>query len=100
MNEYLLLMHGDASDPEHAESGELWGRYLATLRASGSFDGGSSIGAGALYQKGLSPVSVSGGLSGFLRVRAHSLEGAACLLAGNPVFEAGGTVEVRVLLRD
>ena len=100
MNEYLLLMHADAPDSAHAESGERWGQYLQVLRASGRFDGGSSIGDGALCRKGLALVAVSGQLSGFLRVRAENLEHARDFLVGNPVFEAGGTVEVRALLRD
>jgi len=36
-------------------------------------------------------------LSGFIRIAASSLDDALKLLAGNPVFEAGGTVEIREL---
>jgi hypothetical protein len=100
MNDYLLLMHDDARDPALAEDAVQWERYLAGLRASGRFDGGSSIGAGARYAKGASPAPVRGGPSGFLRVRAASVEDAAAFLAGNPVYEAGGTVEIRELPRD
>lgn len=39
-------------------------------------------------------------LGGYLRVRAASLEAAEALLAGNPVYEAGGTVEIRELPKD
>ena len=39
-------------------------------------------------------------LSGFIRVRAISLESAKQFLAGNPVYEAGGTVEIRELPRN
>jgi hypothetical protein len=100
VNEYLLLMHGDSQDHKLAESGEQWERYLVVLRASGRFDGGSSIVAGALYRKGRDPKAVKDGVSGFLRVRAASLDEASGFLAGNPVFEAGGTVELRELPRD
>ena len=100
MNEYLLLMHDDAPDREQAESGEQWGSYLAGLRASGSFDGGSSMGPGMRFRKGLDPLVVKGKLSGYLRIRARSLEEASGFLAGNPVFEAGGTVELRELVKD
>jgi hypothetical protein len=41
-----------------------------------------------------------GGVTGFLRIRAASLDEAASFLAGNPVFEAGGTVELRELPKD
>ena len=36
-------------------------------------------------------------LTGFIRIEAGSLAAAALLLAGNPVYEAGGTVEIREL---
>ena len=39
-------------------------------------------------------------LSGYLRVEAASLEDACRFLEGNPVFESGGTVEIRELPRD
>lgn len=100
MNEYLLLMHGDSRDHQLAGSGEQWERYLGVLRASGRFDGGSSVGAGALYRKGQEPMAALGGVSGFLRIRAASLDEASGFLAGNPVFEAGGTVELRELPKD
>jgi hypothetical protein len=38
-------------------------------------------------------------LTGFIRVRAKSLEQAKALVAGNPLYEAGGTVEIRELPR-
>ena len=100
MNEYLLLMHSDALDPDLAESAERWERYLSRLRASGNFDGGSSIGMGARFRKGENAVVVAGGISGFLRVRAGNLEDASLHLLGNPNFDAGGTVEIRELLKD
>jgi hypothetical protein len=39
-------------------------------------------------------------VSGYLRVRAESLDDAVALLQGNPVYEAGSTIEVRELPRD
>jgi hypothetical protein len=36
---------------------------------------------------------------GFIKVQAESLDHARELLKGNPVFEAGGTVEIRELPR-
>jgi hypothetical protein len=100
VNEYLLLMHDDAPDRELAGNEDRWASYFGVLRASGRFDGGSSIGSGALCSKGREPVPVTGGFSGFLRIRAPSLQEASAFLAGNPVFEAGGTVELRELPRD
>jgi len=45
------------------------------------------------------PGSLTEHLAGFIRVNADSLDHAKSLLAGNPVFEAGGTVEIRTLPR-
>lgn len=102
-NEYLLLMHDDvppagAGGSEGAE-GAAWERYLTKLHASGAFEGGSSIGRGVCVRK-LGDPHAPLGVTGFLRVRAESLEAALRHLEGNPDFEAGGTVEVRELLRD
>jgi hypothetical protein len=100
VNDYLLLMHDDAPDRELAGSEDRWASYLGLLQASGRFDGGSSIGTGALYSRGREPAPVAGKLSGFLRIRAASLQEASGSLAGDPVYEAGGTVELRELPRD
>jgi len=55
------------------------------------------IAAGPSLRKGATDASAVGGLSGFVRVRASSFEEAKEFLNGNPVFEAGGTVEIREL---
>lgn len=99
MNEYILLMHQDASDSEAADDPELWGHYLAQLRSTGHFDGGSSMGRGERFRKNQPSQPAGSDLSGFIRVRAVSLESAKRFLAGNPVYEAGGTVEIRELPR-
>jgi hypothetical protein len=99
MNDYILIMHDDATDRD-GQHGKNWPEYLSTLRQSGEFGGGSSIGPGECVQKGMAPRPASGALTGYLRVRAESLEGAKRFLVGNPVYEAGGTVEVRELPRD
>jgi hypothetical protein len=97
MNDYVLLMHDDTNGPENDA---MWGPYLGKLRASGAFDGGSSIGSGACFRKDGTARPVTGHLTGFLRVRATSLEDAQRFLVGNPVYEAGGTVEIRELPKD
>lgn len=87
-------MHNDTQQPE----GD-WEPYLATLDAGGHLRGGSAIGGGACYRKlGQAPV-VTAHLAGFVRVAAVDLATAAGLLAGNPAYEAGGTVEIRELPR-
>jgi len=64
-----------------------------------TFKGGSAIGDGVCARKSGAPASVTAHLTGFIRVNADSLDQAKSLLIGNPVFEAGGTVEIRELPR-
>jgi hypothetical protein len=57
--------------------------------------GGSAIGNGVCVRKsGPAPV-ISGHLTGFIRMTATHIDEVRGLLAGNPVCEAGGTVEIR-----
>ena len=102
MNDYILLMHSDATYHAAADDGDGddWGAYIAMLRASGQFDGGSSIGAGECVQKNQPGRPARSELTGFIRVRATNLEDARRFLIGNPVYEGGGTVEIRELPKD
>lgn len=95
-SEYLLLMHDDASAPAN---GSAWDAYLARLRQAGVLLGGSSIGPGRSYRKHAAAAGVTAHLAGYIKVAADSAEAAAALLEGNPVYEAGGTVEIRELPR-
>ena len=97
MNEYILLMFNDAIDFVAAGDNGRWDQYIATLRKSGRFDGGSSIGVGERLKKGQLSQLADSELTGFLRVRAKDLDDAKSFLVGNPTYEAGGTVEVREL---
>lgn len=95
MKEYILLMHGDAS---HEERGEDWETYLSGLQQAGAFQGGSSLGGGVCLSKGGTPPDITRQIVGYIRLQAASLERVRELVVGNPVFEAGGTVEVRELV--
>lgn len=95
MADYVLLMHADATRPETG-----WDAYLSNLRQSGAFDGGSAIGEGACFRKSGPAPGISAQISGYLRVQADDLAHAQRFLAGNPCYEAGGTVEIRELPRD
>lgn len=55
------------------------------------------MGQGVCLRKNGTPPPVTAHLAGFIRVNAASLDQAKSLLVGNPVFEAGGTVEIREL---
>jgi hypothetical protein len=94
MAEYIFLMHDDAADDETA-----WGSYIQRLKQSGCFQGGSAIGDGICACKTGAEPSVTAHLTGYIRVNAESLDHAKSMLAGNPLFEAGGTVEIRELPR-
>ncbi|HYL99825.1 MAG TPA: hypothetical protein VEZ90_12795 [Blastocatellia bacterium] len=99
MPDYILLMHNDIPEPGSEGSGDVWGPYIGRLQASGNFQGGSAIAEGICARKsGVTP-AITSHISGFIRIRAKSLEDARTLLVGNPVFEAGGTVEIRELPR-
>jgi hypothetical protein len=87
-------MHADAYDDETA-----WGPYLRRLEQSGCFRGGSTIGEGICVRKRGATPSVTAHLTGYVRVVADSLDHAKSMLAGNPLYEAGGTVEIRELPR-
>ena len=100
MKEFILFMYNDALNSAAANDDIRWGDYLGRLRATGQFDGGSSIGSGLQLRMGHSDRPSSGDLNGFIRVRATDLDAARDYLAGNPVYEAGGTVEIRELPRD
>ncbi len=96
MKDYLLLMHDDAALPVLADA---WAPYLEALRASGVFQGGSAIGPGEALQKGRAPKTADLGVTGYIRIAARDLDEARRWVAGNPVFESGGTVELRELPR-
>jgi hypothetical protein len=93
----MFLMHDDAP-PGTADNG--WEDYFKRLRESGAFEGGSSIDGGICVRKDGASRPIAKHLTGYIRVTAKNLADAKQLLAGNPVYEAGGTVEVRELPRD
>jgi hypothetical protein len=95
MADFLFLMHDDGSPADAAA----WSTYFSTLRAAGVFEGGSAIGGGVCVRKHGTPAVIAAHLRGFLRIQANDLADAQRWLAGNPVFEAGGTIEIRELPR-
>ena len=58
---------------------------------------GSLIGDGVCASKSSPTAAITGHISGYIRVCAESLESARELVVGNPIYEAGGTVEIREL---
>lgn len=97
MNDYILFMHADAA---HEAPDEMWGAYFAMLRGNGVFEGGSAIGSGEVMRKDEAAAGVTSHLTGYIRIRARDMAEARSLVIGNPVFECGGSVEIRELPRD
>lgn len=97
MPDFILLMHNDTQAPENSK---LWELYLSSLRQIGAFAGGSSIGSGTTMRRFAEPAPISAHLTGFIRITAKDLDEAKRLVEGNPVLEAGGTVEIRELPED
>jgi hypothetical protein len=96
MNDYILFMHDDVPGDSRQRDDE-WAAYFAKLRAAGAFQGGSAIGDGICASKSAAPGAVTRHIAGYIRVRAEDLNAARALVVGNPVYEAGGTVEIREL---
>jgi hypothetical protein len=48
-------------------------------------------------RKSGTPAPLAAHLGGFIRITARDLDHAQSFLDGNPVYEAGGTVEIREL---
>jgi hypothetical protein len=99
MPEYLLLMHNDIPQRGEEGSAEAWSAYLGDLQTAGIFEGGSAIGTGVCVKKTGQPPPIAAHIAGYLRIQAESLDHARTYLTGNPVYEAGGTVEIRELPR-
>ena len=96
MPDYLILMHDDVDDP--ADDGSTgWQSYIERLQALGNFQGGSAIGDGTCLRKSGRAAALTSHLAGYIRIEADSLAHAGKLVSGNPVYEAGGTVEIREL---
>ena len=97
MNDYILFMHDDV--PSHGDRGPEWATYFEKLRAAGAFQGGTAIGGGVCASKRGSVPTLTTHISGYIRIKAADLTQARDVVNGNPVFEAGGTVEIRELTR-
>jgi len=96
MNDYIFFMHNVAPD-RAGDRGDAWSAYFAKLRQAGAFQGGSAIGDGICASRSSSTRGITQHLSGYIRIQAESLDRARELVIGNPVFESGGTVEIREL---
>ncbi len=95
MAEFILLMHGDYDRSQNED----WQTYLAGLGSAGVLRGGSVIGQGMCVRRSGRAADVSDHLVGYVKIEARDFGHAKELVVGNPVYEAGGTVEIRELPR-
>jgi hypothetical protein len=96
MPDYLMLMH---DDPTRAADESDWATYIQRLAATGTLRGGSAIGGGISRRKWGAAPAITAHIGGYIRLEADGLAEVEALLAGNPVYENGGTVEIRELPR-
>ena len=85
MPEYVMLMKGSAGSED-------WDDYIEKLVSSGKFTGGSSLGNGVSVAKG--KVDGRCEVTGYMRFSAESIEEVQELITGNPLYEAGGSIEL------
>ena len=85
MPDYVMVMMGPESDGD-------WDAYIEKLISSGKFRGGSSLGNGVSMTRDNADAECV--ITGFMRFTAESLEEVKALVAGNPLYEAGGRIEV------
>ena len=85
MPQYVMIMTG-------LESSGDWGAYIDKLADLGKLRGGSSLANGVRISKG--GVDSGTKVSGYIRLEAADADEARSLLIGNPLYEAGGVVEL------
>ncbi len=100
MTDYIFLMHDDITPNRRSQVGADWPGYLDRLQEAGVFEGGSAIGDGVCVSKNAFAAATSHHLAGYIRIHAEDLSHARRLVIGNPVYEAGGTVEIRELPKE
>ena len=81
----MMVMMGDASIGD-------WDTYAEKLIESVKLRGGSSLGRGVRVCKGKNDGECS--ITGYMRISAENLSEAKLLLEGNPLYEAGGCIEI------
>ena len=94
MAHFILLMHNDY---DTGDRGEDWQPYLDWLGSEGALRGGSAIGGGLCMRRAGKVPDVSSRIGGYVKIQARDLSHAREFVVGNPVYEAGGTVEIREL---
>lgn len=94
MAQFMLLMHNDYDMEGRSEN---WQQYLDGLASAGVLRGGSAMGAGVCMRRAADAPANTRHLVGYVKLEVRDLGHARECVHGNPVYEAGGTVEIREL---
>ena len=90
MAEFLMLMKGGSTT-------DGWDAYIEKMIGTGTFRGGSALGSGMCVSKrGNDQPCI---VTGFMRFEAENIGQVRALLEGNPVYEAGGEVELLEMIK-
>lgn len=89
MPEFMMLMKGAGTNDD-------WDTYVKKMIEQGKFRGGSALGNGVCVGKSDSEQPCV--VTGFMRFDAENIDQVRALLEGNPVYEAGGEIELLELI--
>jgi hypothetical protein len=108
MNDFLYLFRGERTEnsrlsPEGMQAQmQKWTNWIRSLSEQGKFVGGQPLQAGGKVVQAAGKVITDGPFAegkevvgGYVIVKVADLEEATELSKGCPIFETGGTVEVR-----
>jgi hypothetical protein len=109
MQDFLVLIHHQATGPQGdgpaagtldwAATPAAWPAFLDRLSEGQNLAGGSSLGEGQAFDR-YGHATPANSFSGYLRLKAISLEAAIALCQTLPDFLAGATIEVLPLVED
>ena len=85
MADFMMIMIGSASTGD-------WETYIGRLVDAGKLRGGSSLGRGIRMRKGKPDGKAE--ITGYVRLAVKDVHEARALVAGNPLYEAGGCIEI------
>ena len=88
--QYLLLIHGNSKTPPSSQD---WSAFFERAKESGTFRGGSAIGAKQVIGTSASPI-FSEHITGFMRFDCDDKQRVLDLLSHHPIVANGGTVEL------
>ena len=107
MSDFLFLFRSErtgstASPEEMQRSLRKWGEWIQGLTQNGAFKGGEPLNSGGKVVAGPKKLVTDGPfveskeiVGGYLIVTAKSVDDAAEISKGCPIFDEGGSVEVR-----